>query len=267
MNTKFIASISRFTEHIIPLGQTAKLSTHPRRRPSLRQQLLREGACSITGWKSPEEIECAHILPRSIGYNIGFRNTDTLENCILFSRGLHSLFDNMRWTVDIFGILDYGVQSESYFSAMIITYHNIQPGTSALSEYVNKLIKFPTRNYASLYLHYMAYLMYNYTLIGNRNLTEIYKLLTQPESIYYNLTNLKSTTEIREYLLNLREIKSKNLPDGEYPAICIVADKNNQYKVVWDLYSQTHITWEPEKNVRGNIIYEQYCKFKDVHRN
>lgn len=224
-------------------------------RAKLRKLLLKiYKSCVISGWNDPLEIQMAHIIPKKIGYNIKYIDTDTENNCILFSSGLHSLFDNFKWTFDIFSFLDFHVDSETHFQTTLLIHKPPKPGLSSLSGCVGKVYNIPIIYYPSLYAHYYTYLRTRYTT--NKDPLTCFKECTESR-LFKSLKNQKTTSGMKKYLMGLRESKRR---DSGY----IIAHKSSipTYKILWHLWSSSHCTWEPRENIT-DAMYLQYEDYID----
>lgn len=225
-------------------------------RKKLRTKLLKtQKTCAVSGWNNPIELQMAHIIPKKIGYNIGFDWTDTEFNCILLSNNLHALFDNFEWTLDIFSFLDSDSESDIYFRSTMVMRHIPKPEKSSLSGCHNKVFNIPIKHYASFYAHYYVYLRMHYSTDTNPEMcfracidTPIFKELQALTSAH------ASTSAIRNYLLDQRAQQGQQ---G-----IITTHTMDTYRVLWDLWSWNQSTWETRDNIPEHI-YEQYENYED----
>jgi len=216
----------------------------------LRKELLKNTSqCLITGWNNPRECECAHIVPKSYGYNIKFPDVNNVSNCCLLSNGLHALFDDMQWTLDIYYFLNQGVSDETSFSAMIVS-TDTPSKRSILNNYKKTVITVPLSKYASFMMHYYAYHLYNYT--NNNNLGEIYKKLWN-SGIYQEVKACKTTSHLKKLLLKMRANAN-----ALQPVTCILGKSRNKYRVLWEYYDYSYVTKEPLENIEYTIAYNDY---------
>lgn len=223
-----------------------------RARTRLRQLLLRKHRkCVISGWSNPLEIQMAHIIPKAIGYSIEYSDTDTLTNCILLSNGLHALFDNFQWTLDIFSFLDLNVESDEYFKTTLLIKKQPPISGSSISGCQNKIFKIPVQYYQSFYAHYYVYLQSNYT---NRKDTANMFRECIDSPLFQHLKTLDTVTTIKEYLLSKRK-------DDDHSCTIIldhiVNNEDNIYKVLWHLWPLSYYTWEPRSNL-SDSLHSQY---------
>jgi hypothetical protein len=239
--------------------------SHSRTRSALVKMY---GRCHITGWSNPVEYQCAHIIPKSIGYNIGYQAVNTIDNCILLANGLHSLFDDMEWTIDIYSFLDFGVQDQDWFQCKLLVYRIPKYGSSVLCDYVNRIVRLPIRYIPALYIHYLVYLQYNYSRDGkatNPNsstglqyLEKLYKQALQRGIYQHLLKVVKQTSCIRQFFLERRCKKRQAL---------IITDSrqrdrdiDREYKVIWDYWSESYSSWETKSTLPNELVneYHQY---------
>lgn len=238
-------------KHVLRLPKTIKSHLHVHSK--LRKQLIkRHGQCAITGWKNPLEYQMAHIIPKKIGYDIGYKLTDSESNCMLLANGLHSMFDGFQWTVDIYSLLDLNVESDEYFKASLIIKNPPMPGTSSLSDYVDKLVTIPTKYYSSLYAHYYTYLKFNYSSWDSKMTFQV----CVDDPVFKTLQGLSTTSEIKSYLLAVR--KDKN----EY--IVILDNHLDQYQVLWNYWSYNKRSWEHTNNLDPDIVEEYQDHKRDL---
>lgn len=225
---------------------------HPRKllRPENKQRKLRKqliqkhGRCTITGWTNPLEYQMAHIIPKKIGYHIGFKKTDSESNCMLLANGLHSMFDGFEWTIDIYSFLDLGIDNNDYFKAFLIIKNLPGPGLSSISNYVNTLVNIPTKYYASVYAHYYTYFKYNYSSCDPA--LSFKNCIDNP--LFKSLSLMTKTTEIKKYILGLRK--------GIKECFILLNDKNGSYKALWNYWSYGHISWAKKEQLSESILEE-----------
>lgn len=238
------------------LRQLRNKTTYQTSRSKLRSHLIKlYHKCIFSGWNNPLELQMAHIIPRKIGYKIGFTDTDTESNCILLSSGLHSLFDNFQWTLDIFSFLDLPITSDDKFTSTILMKHVPNPGQSSLSHCVDRIYQIPVKYFRSFYAHYYTYLQMRYTTCIE---PETFFRTCIDSQIFKDLSTLKTTTEIRNYLLNLR--------DTEHSHDCtIIIDHRDSrdpvsYKIIWHLWGWNNSTWEPRYCI-SDPLHRQYMDY------
>lgn len=238
--------------HQYPPGEILPLTPmQHKKRNILRNELLKDTPqCLITGWNNPTECECAHIVPKCYGYNMKFPDVDEISNCCLLSNGLHALFDDMQWTLDIYYFLNMGVVSETSFQATIISKTIGQK--SILNTYKHTIVNVPVAKYASFMMHYYAYHRHHYT--SCKDLGKIYQELWK-DGFYQELKTCKTTSQLKHLLLRKRESFSSN---GYYPILAILGGKYNHYQVLWDFYDYSHITREPHSNIEHTQAYEAF---------
>lgn len=194
----------------------------------------------------------AHIIPRVIGYNIGYADTDTDQNCILLSNGLHSLFDNFQWTLDIFSFLDLPVESDEYFRSTMLIYK--MSDRSSLSGCENKIFSIPIRYFTSFYAHYYVYLHWNYTY--GQDQTQLFQACLESE-LYKELRSLQTTTQIKQFLLGQRK---KDRHDCTFITNHRWSCDGRNFRILWHLWSWGHSTWEPRDNLSDGL----YTPYEDL---
>lgn len=231
------------------------------RRSKLRTTLLSMyGKCAVTGWKNPLEIQMAHIIPKHIGYAMEYLDTDSTNNCMLLANGFHALFDGFQWTVDVFSFLDLCVgsdaDSEKTFKAFLIMKNPPTPGESCMSPYVDQLVKIPVRYFPSMFAHYYTYFKVNYCMWKPH---DAFQQCISSQT-FQDLKLLKTTSEIYNYLLALREgvnectvvLDHRYAPRSTEPEV----------RVLWNYWSYGHISWEPSNNMCSDALqeYEEYIE-------
>lgn len=246
-----------FDDYYIPkLNSICNTNNKYRKTTLIRQSLIKKyGKCVITGWSNPSEYQSAHIVPKSIGYSIGFDRVNDDSNCMLLTNSLHTIFDEMGWTIDIYRFLDDNINDNHSFKATMIIKDPPKLGTSMLCEYVDKTFTLPIVYLPSLYLHYHCYLQYNYT--KGHTLEELFRHhIMSP--VYQELSKLKTTSEFKRYFL-MKRSKSK------YHPVSVISDyrKPNLYKVIWDYWGQSHNTWEPYLNINNTEAFTNWQSFID----
>jgi hypothetical protein len=245
----------------------------------LRRQVSKESdGCLITGWNNPIECECAHIVPKSCGYIMNFKDVDTPNNCFILSNGMHAMFDNMEWTFDIYYLLDLLDNStdNNTFRTKIISrgksdrlprkniQKNIQKniylrkgiGTkrSLLNNYMNSEFEIPISKFPSFFLHYYVYHRYNYGLY-NPDIKDIYSAVWKDlHDTYMDLKKCTDISSLRSYLLKLR---SKG---PCYPITCILKPLNGGYLILWDYFSYDNMSIENVERIQNTIAYDQYLQ-------
>lgn len=226
------------------------------RRSKIRRALVRRyGSCAVTGYKNALEYQSAHIIPKSVGYRIGFEGVDSMENCILLSNGLHALFDNFVWCFDVFTFLDLGIGSEDTFRCTIMTKIPPKEGTSCICPYLNKILEIPTVYLPNLYVQYLVYLRNNYHTDHEDNDALYTEYLGTAE--YRELCGLKGTSQFRDYFMAKR---------AEPYTTTVLSHRETreqrEYKVLWRYWSYSHVTWEPEANLATGAfeVYSTYLE-------
>lgn len=249
---------------------------HPYERRRLRSNLLKiQRACIISGWNNPLELQMAHIIPKIIGYNIGYEGTDSVNNCVLLSSGLHSLLDNFKWTLDIFSILDQPEHpkrskrlkrthdeseqdEEEYFKVGMIIKHIPKTGQSSLSGCHGQRYDIPIRYFASFYAHHYVYMRMNYT-VDAKPLDCFKKCVESP--IWSTLKGLSKLSEVKEFLLAQRQTNQNSDMDlivGHTTDTTSV----NIYLVSRYLWSWNKLVCILEQNVSEHLL-SQYQEYLD----
>ena len=224
-----------------------------RRKPKARRLLIiKYGHCAITGYTNPLEYQSAHIIPRSIGYEIEFDRVDSSSNCILLSHGLHSLFDSFVWTVDVYSFLDIGVQSETHFKVMLLIKQIPQPGSSCLCNYINKQITLPIEYFPSLYIHYNVYLCHNYTA-SNKTMQQLFKYYINTKD-YQTIKSFRRTSDFKDYFIDKRTIKNSMR--------LIIGHKSKTYHTLWKYWSFQHSSYEYSETISADLL-ETYDNYKE----
>lgn len=248
-----ISIITSMKQHIKKHDRSARCG---KRQTNLRKRILKSktyGKCAITGWKNPLEIQLAHIIPKHIGYTIQYSDTDSENNCMLLANGFHSLFDSFFWTVDVFSFLDINVESETHFSTFLITKTKVKPGSGCLAPYVDKKIVIPIKYYPSLLAHYYSYLKKNYSSMNSK---DVFQTCVESK-LFKDLSKLKTTSEIRNYLLNLR--------NGVNECVVITKQRNSDVFVLWNYWSYSFRSWEHINNIDQASIdeYNDHLEYLD----
>lgn len=238
-----------------PLSEVLSLTPIAHKKRSLlRSELLNNmSQCLVTGWNNPKECECAHIVPKSYGYNMKFPDVDQVDNCCLLSNGIHALFDDMQWTLDIYHFLNREVTDETSFDATIISLNTGK--RSILNSYKKTVITVPVSKYPSFMMHYYAYHLYHYTTAND--LGKIYKRIWN-SGMYQELKKCETTSQLKTLLLRKRQ---RN--DGLYSVLCILGQSRSLYRVLWDYYDYSHITNEPVDNIENTEAYDEYEHLTD----
>jgi hypothetical protein len=204
-------------------------------RSILRKKLLKTAnRCVISNIANLTECDCAHIIPRSEGSEIDFPDTDKVSNFLLLSNNLHSLFDNMVWTIDIYHIMDHEPKSQRYFEAKIIS----RPIKSSIDQY--DIIKLPVDKYASMMLHYYSFHYYHY----NNEKKCFHKAWSEKKELYHLLKQCNTTNDIIELISNIRH-ETEDIENQLYPFTAII-DENT---FLWDYYSYIFITIEHDSYI------------------
>ena len=225
-----------------------------RLRTQLRRSLLAKfSKCAVSGWNNPLEIQMAHIIPRKIGYHIGYEYTDSESNCVLLSNGLHALFDAFQWTVDIFSLLDLHVESETHFKTLLLMKSKPKPGCSSLSNYTDKLFIIPVQYYPSLYAHYYTYLNVNYLGKDPRACFDSCIKSTLFQEL--QKASLVGTSQIKEYLLEHREELRVLGQIGDCTTI-IGHSIGNTYNIMWHGWPHSYNTWVPHTYISESMATE-----------
>ncbi len=227
-----------------------------RRHAKARRHLIRKyGHCAITGYTNPVEYQSAHIIPRSVGYEIQFDRVDSPSNCILLANGLHALFDNFSWTVDIYSFLDYGVQSEAHFTVTLAIKKLPLPGSSSICDYIDKKITLPIEYLPSFYVHYNVYMCHNYT-VHDGSISQLFKHYLDTEE-YIAIKDFQYTSEFRDYFISKRS--NKNVIRS------ILGHTKKDYHVLWQYWSFSYTTHEYKENVDRELTeaYDTYLEHLD----
>ena len=213
----------------------------------------------ISGWTNPLELQMAHIIPKIIGHRIGYEGTDTINNCVLLSSGLHALLDNFKWTLDIFSITDIDTDSEDHFKAGMIIKHIPKTGQSSLSGCHGQIYSIPVRYFASFYAHHYVYMRMNYT-VDSRPSDCFKRCIESP--IWNTLKNLTTVTEIKQFLLAHRTLSSDmDLIVGHTTD----TTSTNIYLVARHLWSWDNIVCVLEHNI-SDLLLKQYQDYlEDLH--
>jgi len=234
----------------------------------LRSKLIKmQKKCIISGWTNPVELQMAHIIPRAIAKNIGFKKANTDSNCFLLSNCLHAMFDSFEWTFDIFSFLDTTNVSESdsdsdsdsdlEFKSSILIHKPPKPGRSSLSGCANNIYSIPIRYYPSLYAHYYVYLRLHYTTDTDPQ-TCFDRCIRTP--IFRRLEEIRTTTEMRNYLLELREIG-----DDEDINCSVILEHHGSlesFHVLRHLWSWQNRLWFPGSEIpcKMRLQYEDHIE-------
>lgn len=230
-------------------------------KSTLRKTLIqRQKKCAISKYSNPLEIQVAHIIPRHMNKHISY-NTNTELNCWLLGNGLHTLFDNFHWTVDIFSFLDFKVESESEFKSFLVVKDLPREGSSQLNLYVDKVFHIPVRYFPSLYAHYYTYLMKNFR---GENPHQSWNSIVKSD-VFRELCNMETTSEMRGFLLQQRNSHFKEQKEVKKGDCTIVINHNNSndtVNIVWDYYKFLDNTWEPSTNVSDDLL-SKYLDFKE----
>jgi len=243
-------------------SEKTRAQARAKARAQLRQLLLKKHKkCAISGWSNPLEIQMAHIIPKAIGHSIEYSDTDTETNCILLSNGLHALFDNFRWTLDIFSFLDLNVESDEYFRTTLLIKDPPPIGGSSISGCQNKLFNIPVQYFPSFYAHYYVYLQSNYT--NRKDTVNMFQECVE-SPLFRDLKTLNTVTALKEYLLSKRK-------DDEWqrnqPCTIILDHTANKegslFKILWHLWPLSYYTWEPRSNL-SDSLYDQYEDYIEV---
>lgn len=126
-------------------------------RSSTRKALLKlYKHCLVTGWTNPADYECAHIVPRSVGLQLGYPTTDHTDNFMFLCSSLHSLFDSMLWSFEVPPMESFDTKSSSFTAKLVA--NPKAASNSILQNYTNEVYEIPSRNYCSLYVHHQVYL-------------------------------------------------------------------------------------------------------------
>lgn len=256
---KYEYQIQSMRSRILKYANRTMRSQHSQ----LRKVLLDTyGKCAITGWKNPLEIQMAHIIPKHIGYAMDYPDTDSTNNCMLLANGFHALFDGFEWTVDVFSFLDISVGSEvdaeTTFKAFLLMKDPPKPGTSCIASHVDQLVKIPIRYFPSMFAHYYTYFKVNYCSWKPQD--AFHECVTS--QAFKDLKQLKTTTEIQDHLLSLREgvnectaiIGHRHVPHSEDPEV----------RVLWNYWSYGYASWEPSEYICPQSLreYEEYVERK-----
>jgi hypothetical protein len=231
-------------------------------RRKLRSKLLKtQKKCVISGWSNPLELQMAHIIPKMIGYKIGFNGTDTESNCILLSNNLHTLFDNFEWTVDIFSFMDINSECETHFKSTILIHKLPKPGQSSLSGCQDHIFIIPIRYYASFYAHYYTYLQNHYTSRPVDREDCFRRCVGTP--MFKALRELTTVSAIKTYILGLRNISATD--DCTCTIVTAHQTENaliSKYRVLWNLWSWGYSTWGPRSSISDSLHnrYEDYVE-------
>lgn len=229
-----------------------------KRNSDLRKQLLKQqDKCIVTGWSNSKECSCAHIVPRSIGLQIGFQKVDTVCNCTLLANSIHTLFDDMDFTFDIYYFLNLGITDDTLITTRIITKKHIVPGTSILGQYIDKLISIKVDNFPSFLMHYYAYHMFHYT--PNNDLTDIYRKI-YTTGLYHEIQFLDTASKLKDFFLTIHNRQKKI---GMYDVLAIIKKQGHLYKILWDYWDYSHTTNEHYETVKNCQAYEDYEMIED----
>lgn len=152
------------------------------KRNTVRKKLLNveHSICVISGMRNLDTLECAHIVPRNVGYDIGFPSTDEIENVMLLNRILHKLFDTYSWYLDVVHTAKQS-NTKDYFDVMIVA----DEEDDYLSMFNGKYVKIHIRHYPSLFVHQWVCLSNNHD-----------------ESEYLEAMNHPSFIKIYKYAMN-----------------------------------------------------------------
>ena len=198
----------------------------------LRKLVLKKmKKCHISGYTNPLEIQLSHIIPKFMNRYLCY-NTDTELNCWLLSNGLHTLFDNFHWTVDIFSLMDLNNKSESEFKTFLLMKNKPIFGSSQLANYVDKVLTIPIKYFPSLYAHYYCYLNINY---NGGICNQSWKYITNTHE-FKQFSSCKTKTQIIEY------IKSKRIIHKANDYMVIKRDKD-KLCIVKNFWSFSHKKW------------------------
>lgn len=131
--------------HVCPLKTQIEF-----KRSAVRKKLLKTGpaTCLVSNITDISLLECAHIVPRHIGYDLGFPTTDALCNVVFLNRLLHKLFDNYMWYFDVISHIQDDSPAGTFKAEFVAL-----TDSESLAPYHRKFIDVPLKYFCGFYLH------------------------------------------------------------------------------------------------------------------